>query len=88
MTVSKKVLILAGLLHSKIFIDEKVVHQASLLHEAGLAALDALHISCADKGGANTLLTTDYRLVRQAVRTKALLKVQVANPVNWLMEVY
>jgi predicted nucleic acid-binding protein len=83
-----KVLILSGLLQSTVFLDENVVHKANLLQEVGLAALDALHISCAEKGGANALLTTDYRLVRQAARTKVLIKVKVANPVNWLMEVF
>jgi predicted nucleic acid-binding protein len=83
-----KVLILAGLLQSTVLLDEKVVHQANLLQAVGLAALDALHISCAEKGGANVLLTTDYRLVRQAARANVLIKVKVANPVNWLMEVF
>ncbi|KKM10755.1 hypothetical protein SY88_11725 [Clostridiales bacterium PH28_bin88] len=84
----QKVLILAGLVQSKVFLDVKVVQQANLLQEAGLAALDALHISCAEKGGANALLTTDDRLVRQAARTKALIKITVANPISWLMEVF
>jgi hypothetical protein len=32
-------------------------------------------------------LTTDDQLVRRAARAKELVKVRIANPINWMMEV-
>ena len=52
----------------------------------GLPAIDALHIACAESGGAEIFLTTDDRLLRQTTRLAGQLRVRVENPLAWLQE--
>ncbi len=56
------------------------------LSALGLPAVDALHIACAESGGADVFLTTDDRLLRQATRLAAQLRVRVENPLTWIEE--
>ena len=51
----------------------------------GLTPFDGLHLALAETSGVDVFLTTDYRLLRIANKTD--LKIKVANPVSWLMEV-
>jgi predicted nucleic acid-binding protein len=60
--------------------------RARELEEMGFHALDALHLSCAESGGAEVLLTTDDRLIRLAGRFSDELRIRVANPLRWLQE--
>jgi predicted nucleic acid-binding protein len=53
----------------------------------GFRPLDALHLACAENGGAEVFLTTDDRLRRVASRVTTQLRVRVANPLTWLEEV-
>jgi predicted nucleic acid-binding protein len=57
------------------------------LRAEGFAVFDALHLSCAEAGQADVLLTTDDRFLRRAERLENMLQVKVVNPVRWLMEV-
>ncbi|MHB1420656.1 MAG: PIN domain-containing protein [Bacillota bacterium] len=83
----QKVLILAGLVRSRVSFDEKVAQRGYMLQAIGFTALDALHVSCAEKAGAEVMLTTDDKLVRCAVKAEGLIKIRITNPINWLMEV-
>ena len=56
------------------------------LSALGMSAIDALHIACAESGGADVFLTTDDRLLRQAIRLAAQLRVRVENPLTWIKE--
>ena len=47
---------------------------------------DALHIACAENGGADVLLTTDDRMLRLAKRHRTQLRFRVENPYTWLQE--
>jgi len=60
--------------------------RARQLEELGFHPLDALHLSCAESGGADVLLTTDDQLLHLAVRLSAQLRIRVANPLIWLKE--
>jgi predicted nucleic acid-binding protein len=53
----------------------------------GLRPLDALHLACAESGGAKAFLTTDDRLLRGCQRNSERLHVKVHNPIQWLQEV-
>ena len=57
------------------------------LEALGFKAADALHIACAESGGADVLLTTDDRMLRQAKRKFVQLRVRVENPYTWLQEI-
>jgi len=60
--------------------------RARQLEALGFHALDALHLSCAESGGADVFLTTDDRLLRLAIRLSTQLCLRVANPLKWLQE--
>ena len=48
-----------------------------------LGAFDALHLTAAERGGADALLTTDDRFVQRAARLAGRLRVRVVNPTLW-----
>jgi predicted nucleic acid-binding protein len=53
----------------------------------GISAFDALHLACAESGGADVFLTTDDQLLRRAAAHSDELRIQVENPLTWLREV-
>lgn len=65
----------------------KVTTRAVELEALGFAGVDALHLACAEAGGADVFLTTDDRLLRTAVHQAHLLHVRVANPLAWVQDV-
>lgn len=62
------------------------VEQAQEFETWGIAAYDALHLACAESGGADVLLTTDDRLLRKSAARATELHDRVANPLTWLRE--
>ena len=57
------------------------------LEVLGFKHYDALHIACAESGGADILLTTDDRMLRLAKRYQSHLRIRVENPYTWLQEI-
>jgi predicted nucleic acid-binding protein len=82
-----KVSILSAMPHSYIVIDDEIEKRALELEKLGFRSFDALHIACAEKGGADVLLTTDDNLLRKALQKSDVLKIKLENPIKWLMEV-
>lgn len=82
----QKVQLLFTLLHPVIAVDENIEKRAIELEKIGFKSFDALHVACAEKGKADIFLTTDDGLLKKAFQNKGRLKIQVANPVIWLME--
>jgi predicted nucleic acid-binding protein len=58
--------------------------RAAVLVRLGFKPADALHVAAAEALGVDVLLTCDDQLVRSAARNRAVLRVRVANPVDWL----
>ncbi|MEW6273815.1 MAG: PIN domain-containing protein [Bacillota bacterium] len=83
----KKVAALTAIAQEKTKMDEKIKLRARELEKIGIKAYDALHLACAEYGGAEVFLTTDDKLLRKAKRNRNKLKIRVENPVLWLMEV-
>jgi predicted nucleic acid-binding protein len=83
----KKVAALAAIAQEKTKLDEKIKLRAKELQKIGIKVYDALHLACAEYGGAEVFLTTDDQLLRKAKRNRNKLKTRVENPVLWLMEV-
>ncbi len=79
-------LILAHVDHS-IEVNQAEIDRAKKLEALGFHAYDALHLACAESGGAELFLTTDDRLLRLASRLSGQLGVRVENPLTWLKEV-
>ncbi|HLG30550.1 MAG TPA: PIN domain-containing protein [Candidatus Brocadiales bacterium] len=81
-----KVSFFPSIARSYIVVDEDAEKRAMELRELGFKSFDAFHIACAEKGGADILLTTDDNLLRRASQNKGVVKVRLENPVRWLME--
>ena len=62
--------------------------RAGELERLGFVGFDAVHIACAESGHSNVFLTTDDRLLKLAKRHAKKLHVQVANPLDWIKEVF
>jgi len=67
-------------------LDDLIIRRAMDLEAVGYGAFDAPHLSSAEAGSADTLLTTDDRFIRKAARGVGLPRVRVRNPVEWLRE--
>ena len=57
------------------------------LEALGFREFDALHLACAESGGADVFLSTDDELLRVASRVARQLRLRVANPLSWIREV-
>jgi predicted nucleic acid-binding protein len=68
---------------TKVQIEAEQAARAQELVKLGFHAVDALHLACAERGGADIFLTTDDRLLRRAVRFSKEPRVQVANSLEW-----
>jgi predicted nucleic acid-binding protein len=82
-----KVQILSTLHDIYVKVDAGVERRAMELKQVGLKALDALHVSCAERAKAEVFLTTDDHLLSKAVQNKEILKVRIENPLQWVTEV-
>jgi len=69
-----------------VVIGDVEVERAGQLEALGFHDFDALHLACAESGGADVFLTTDDRLHRLARRQAEHLRVRVCDPVMWLKE--
>ena len=67
-------------------IEEAMVRKASELQSIGFGVYDALHLACAEYGGADIFLTTDDQVVQLARRSFVQLMMKVENPLRWLKE--
>jgi predicted nucleic acid-binding protein len=65
--------------------NDAIIGRARELAALGFKAMDAMHISCAEAAGAALLLTIDDRFLKRARRFRAALKVEVDNPVSWVL---
>jgi predicted nucleic acid-binding protein len=68
-------------------VTKKILQRAKEMVPLGFKSFDALHVSCAESAQTDIFLTTDDRLLRNAQRHEANLRVRVSNPVIWLMEI-
>jgi predicted nucleic acid-binding protein len=48
--------------------------------------MDALHVACAERAQCCVMLTTDDRLLTLARRPETDVRVEVANPLDWMAE--
>lgn len=76
----------AELMRKHVAIDAGMVRRARALESMGLHAFDALHLACAEAGGADVLLTTDEQFVAAAARHEDRLHTRACNPLVWLNE--
>lgn len=73
--------------HHTLSVGTKEEARAEELEGLGFRHYDALHIACAESGGADILLTTDDRMLRLAKRYQSHLRVGIENPYTWLQKI-
>lgn len=81
----KKILKLLELAIAKVEIDENIDLRSRQLEELGFGLFDSFHLACAEAASVDIFLSTDDRLLRNATRNQNILKIEVGNPVIWLM---
>ena len=67
-------------------IGQKELKRAAELEKLGFVGFDAVHLGCAESGGADVFLSTDDRLLKRAKRLSKKIQVQVMNPLDWIKE--
>ena len=85
-TRKARIKLLMSAMHRVVSVQADEEKRGKELSALGLPVIDALHIACAESGSADVFLTTDDRLLRQATRLAAQLRVRVENPLTWAKE--
>jgi predicted nucleic acid-binding protein len=83
----KQVLDLMESVTWELAVDRAILERARDIKRLGFGQFDSLHLACAERAGADVLLTTDDGFVRSAKRQVQGLQVRVENPLVWLGEV-
>jgi hypothetical protein len=84
--VPRTVEVLLSFASQTLSLDSHVVERAKALVGCGYGTFDALHLSIAESGSVDVLLTTDDRFIKLAVRGAGSPLVRILNPVEWLRE--
>ncbi|MDJ1183214.1 PIN domain-containing protein [Roseofilum casamattae] len=66
-------------------IDAAIVSRSRELENFGFGLYDSFHLACAEAANADIFLSTDDRLLKNALRHENQLNITVNNPVIWLM---
>ncbi len=77
---------LAAVLSERVRIEASDRARGRILESLGFAAMDSVHLACAEKAGVDVFLTVDDDLLKKAYRHAKTLRVPVANPLTWLKE--
>ena len=83
----RRLYLLTSHAHRSVAVGKPEIERAEQFETWGISAFDALHLACAESGGADVFLTTDDRLLSKAVTYAEQLRVRVENPLAWLREV-
>jgi hypothetical protein len=76
---------LFALQNAHVTLETEALKRALELRALGFREFDAYHVAAAEKGACDVLLTTDIRFIKTARRHASRLKVQVTNPVDFLL---
>jgi predicted nucleic acid-binding protein len=68
-------------------IDAAVEARSQQLESLGFGLYDSFHLACAKAANVDIFLSTDDRLLKNAIRYETQLAVAVNNPVIWLMNI-
>ena len=77
---------IASISREKIMVDSAIAARAQEIEKFGLRAVDALHISCAERSS-DVMLTTDDEIIKVLIKKNAGININVANPARWLFDV-
>lgn len=81
----ENILKLLQLARVTIEIEEGIDLRSRQLEGLGFGLYDSFHLACAEAASVDVFLSTDDRLIKNAKRNQNILRVEVSNPVLWLM---
>ena len=81
----EQVQMLYAVANERVALTVEAEQRAAFFHQHGLKPFDSLHLALAERSEVDVFLTTDDHLLRSV--NKMDVKVKVAHPVFWLMEV-
>jgi len=67
-------------------LSKSIEERAKALENEGIDPLDALHLACAEAGGAAYFVTCDDTVVRKAKQEKYHLALEVCNPLEFVVK--
>lgn len=70
----------------RVQVEEEDIARGEELEALGFSDFDALHLACAERGGAEVFLSTDDKLLRRAERHAGQLRIRAMSPVNWISQ--
>jgi len=65
---------------------DAIKKKAMMLEQAGLDALDAMHLACAEFGGAEYFITCDDGVLKKTRGNRSLVSLIVCGPLEFLLE--
>lgn len=75
-----------GLCKDEIQVNDAILSRAEeIRHSSNIKYKDSIHLACAEAAGAEVLVTTDEKFMKNANRIKTFTR--VLNPGQWLLEV-
>lgn len=74
-------------LSSKVIVSSDAVKKRALsIERFGVAPLDALHLACAETGGAEYFVTSDDDIIKKAKKDQTMVKIAVCNPLEFILK--
>ncbi len=70
---------------NKVVINEDIDRRSRELEGLGFGLYDSFHLACAEASQVDIFLSTDDRLLKNALRHQVTLKVEISNPTIWLI---
>ncbi|HVN97280.1 MAG TPA: PIN domain-containing protein [Syntrophorhabdaceae bacterium] len=67
-------------------LNKAIKERATVLEGAGIDPIDALHLACAESGGAAYFITCDDSVIRKAKQGKCHLVLQVCGPLEFVVK--
>jgi len=69
-----------------IMTSDSIKKRAVSLELLGIGPLDALHLACAEDGGAEYFVTCDYAIIKKAKKDQTVVRMLVCNPLEFVLE--
>ena len=69
-----------------IMTSDSIKKRAVSLKLLGIGPFDALHLACAEDGGAEYFVTCDYAIIKKAKKDQTVVRMMVCNPLEFVLE--
>ena len=75
-----------GIASKIIVVSDNVIMRAVSLERAGIEPIDALHLACAESGGAEYFVTCDDNIIKKASKDQAMVQMAVCGPLEFILK--